>query len=138
MNKRRAFSIAMLALGLCCVAASFFLKGEDVKAISGILIGVGGGLFGMGVSNLVMQHMERKHPELKRQNHIEQNDERNIMIRNRAKARAGDVTQWLVMGIAYLTILISAPLWLTLTVVAVYAAYHVIGIALMNKYQKEL
>lgn len=138
MNKKRILTYAMLPLSLCCIAASFFFSGEDVKTIAGVLIGVGGGLFGMSVSNLVMLHMERKHPELEKQKRIEQKDERNTMIRNRAKAKAGDITQWLIVAIAALNILIDAPLWVTLVILAVYAAYNVISLALIAKYQKEL
>jgi len=39
---------------------------------------------------------------------------------------------------AYITIIISTPLWVTLVVVAVFLAYNIIAIYLMNKYQKEM
>ena len=138
MNKKRVFAIAALLLSLCCIGASFYFDGEATKTIAGTLIGIGGGLFGMSVSILVTQHVERKHPELEKQKKIEYKDERNTMIRNRAKAKAGDITQWLIMAIAYLNILISAPLWMTLAIVAVYAGYNIIGMVLMSKYQNEL
>ncbi len=138
MNKKRIFAIAALLLSLCCIGASFYFDSEGVKTVAGTLIGIGGGLFSVSVSSLVTQHVERKHPELERQKKIEYKDERNTMIRNRAKAKAGDITQWLIMAVAYLNILISAPLWMTLAVVTVYAAYNVIGMVLMSKYQSEL
>lgn len=43
-----------------------------------------------------------------------------------------------MLGIAYLLILIDAPLWVTLAVVMVFLLYHVLGIYLMGKYQKEM
>jgi hypothetical protein len=138
VKKKRSFYIALLLIGICCIAASLFFKGEDVKIISGILIGVGAGLLGASISSLLMKRLERKNPELEKQKEIEYKDERNTMIRNRAKAKAGDITQWFIMAIAYITIIISAPLWVTLTVVAVFLAYTVIAIYFMNKYQKEM
>lgn len=109
-----------------------------MKTISGVVIGVGAGLFGMGISNLLMRRMERNNPEIEKMKIIEENDERNTMIRHRAKAKSGDITQWLIMAIAYITILISAPLWVTLAVVAVFCAYHIIALYYMGKYQKEM
>lgn len=138
MKRSRLTYIAGLVIGICCIVAGLFLKGEDVKSISGVLIGVGAGLFSSCISNLLLIHMERKNPALEKQTKIDYNDERNTMIRHRAKAKAGDITQWLIMGIAYVTIFISAPLWLTFAVIAVFLAYNVLGIYLMIKYQKEL
>ncbi|WP_334073574.1 MULTISPECIES: hypothetical protein [Paenibacillus] len=138
MKRNTSVYIAALITGIFCIAASFFFKGEEVKTISGVLIGVGAGLVGMSVAQLYMKRVEFNHPELAKQTEIELKDERNTMIRHRAKAKAGDITQWLIMGIAYLSIIISAPLWVTLAIVAVFLAHTVIGLYYMNKYQKEM
>lgn len=138
MKKKRSVYIALLLIGICCIAASLFFKEEVVKTVSGVLFGVGAGLLGMSISGLYMKHLESKNPGLEKQNEIEYRDERNTMIRNRAKAEAGDITQWLIIAISYITIIISAPLWVTLAVVAVFLAYNIIALYLMNKYQKEM
>lgn len=134
----RAFYVTLLIIGIGCLTAGFFVRSEEMKPVSGTLIGIGVGLAGLGISNLLMKHMENKRPQLKKQAQIEYLDERNTAIRNRAKAKAGDFTQWLVMGIAYITILTSAPLWVTLTVVAVFLFYNFLNVYLMSKYQKEM
>lgn len=138
MLKKKSFYIITLILGVCFIGASFFFKGEEVKAVSGILIGVGAGLFGMSIANLIMKRLEQNKPEIIKQNEIEFKDERNTLIRNKSKAKAADITQWFIMGIAYLTILISTPIWVTLIVVAVFLIYHLLGVYFMNKYQKEM
>jgi hypothetical protein len=88
------------------------------KSVGGVCIGVGGGLLGMSISYLYMKRLEEKEPQLTKQKEIEFADERNTTIRNRAKAKAGDIIQWFIMGIAYVTILINASMWVTLIVVA--------------------
>lgn len=138
MNGRKSTYVALLVLGICCVGASFFFLEEDVKGIGGILIGIGAGLVSMSASHLWMRHFMKKHPERVRQTQIDYNDERNMLIRQRAKARAGDITQWLTMAFAFVTILISAPLWITLAVVAIFVFYTVIGFYYMARYQKEM
>ena len=55
-----------------------------------------------------------------------------------AKARAGDVVQWCVMGIAWLSILAGAPLWLTLAAVGVFLLYSVLSLAFMIRLEKEM
>lgn len=138
MKKRSFVNVATVVIGICLIAASFLFRSEDMKTISGVVIGVGAGLFGMGIANLLMRRIERNNPELEKIKKIEENDERNTMIRQRAKAKAGDITQWLIMVIAYITILISAPIWVTLAVVAVFLAYYILMLYFMGRYQKEM
>lgn len=134
----RAFYAILLIIGIGCLTAGFFVRSEELRPVSGTMIGIGAGLAGLGISNLIMKQMENKRPQLKKQAQIDYFDERNTAIRNRAKAKAGDITQWLVMGIAYITILTSAPLWVTLTVVAVFLFYNFMNVYLRIKYQKEM
>lgn len=138
MKKKALFGILQLITGIFLILLSFLLNAEIPKPICGVLIGIGCGLSGLGIIRLITNHFERKNPAIRRAKEIENNDERNIIIRNRAKAKAGDITQWLIIAIAYVTILISAPIWVTLFVVFVYIFYNVTGILLINKYQNEM
>lgn len=138
MIRRKSTYVALLLLGICCVAASFLFPGENLKIFSGIFIGVGSGLVGLSLANLWMRHYMDKHPERERQDHIDYNDERSILIRQRAKAKAGDITHWLILALANLLILTSAPLWVSLTALAVFLSYTVIGFYYMARYQKEM
>jgi hypothetical protein len=138
MLKKTSFYIATLAVGIVLAAAGLLFTGETSKAAAGVLLGLGAGLTGMSAANLLMKHYERNHPEVARQTEIEQGDERSVMIRNRARAVAGTVTQWLVIAFAFVLILADAPLWQTLTVVGVYTAYHVLYLALAARYQKQM
>ncbi|WP_042198639.1 hypothetical protein [Paenibacillus camerounensis] len=138
MRRSRAFYGILLFMGICAVAASFFFNNEEFKAVSGVLIGIGAGSAGVSISNLLMIRAARKNPELDKQARIDYNDERNTVIRNRAKAKAADITQWLIMAIAYVTILISAPLWVTLAVVVVFLIYHFMSHYLIVQYQKSM
>lgn len=138
MKRKTPVYIAALIGGICCIVASLLLRDEVAKAVSGLLIGFGAGLVGMSVAQIYMNRFESKHPEFAKRTEIELKDERNALIRYRAKAKAGDITHWLIMGIAYLTIIISAPLWVTLAVVAAFLTHTAIGLYYMSKYQKEM
>jgi len=138
MNKK-VMNICMLICGiLLFVFGGLFLKGEAVKSISGVCIGIGASLFGMGISNLWLINFNKKHPDELKKSEIEFSDERNTMIRNKAKAKVADIIQWFIMGIAYITIMINVPLWVTLTIVGVFLLKYILELYFMNKYQKEL
>lgn len=138
MLKKKSFYIITLILGVVSLLLSFILKENITKSVEGVLIGVGAGLFGMSISCLYMKYIEEKNPAEMKQNEIEFNDERSVIIRNKAKAKAGDIIHWCVIGVAYLFILIDAPLWMTLVTVGVFALYDILSIYFMNKYQKEM
>ncbi len=138
MKKRASFYVFQLIVGICFIIASLFFNHQETKPIAGTLIGLGSGFVGLSISRLLMKHIEGKNPKAAIQAKIDYDDERNTMIRYRAKAKAGDITQWLIMAIVYITILISAPTWVSLAVVAVFLSYDFIGLYLVVKYQKEM
>ncbi len=138
MLKKQAVWIAGMIVGILLVTLGFFMQDEAFKTISGILIGIGSGLFGLSVAQFYMISYEHKNPEIVKQNEIEFKDERSVMIRDKAKAKAGDITSWCVLGVAWINILVDGSLWITLICCALSALHVGIGLYLMTKYDKEL
>jgi purine-cytosine permease-like protein len=140
MLKKRSYYVILLIVGIGLIGIALLLRmyPNIPKSVGGVCIGVGGGLFGMSISNLYMKRLEDKKPDIRKQKEIELSDERNTIIRNKAKAKAGDITQWFIMGIAYVTILINASMWVTLVVIGVFSLKCTLEAYFMNKYQKEM
>lgn len=138
MPKKSWVYVTLLILGVALIGLSFLFSTEAQKAVQGVMLGIGAGLMGMSLSNLGMiRHME-KNPHLAKEAEIESKDERNVMIRAKAKAASADITRWFIIALAFVMILIDAPLWVTLCVVAVYVLYHVLSLVFMGRYQKEM
>lgn len=138
MNKK-SVSIIEVIIGMALfILGGIVFKEAIPKNISGVCIGIGASLFGVGVSSFWFNNFCKKNPDELKQSEIEFSDERNTMIRNKAKAKVGDIIQWLIMGIAYITIVIDAPLWVTLVVVGVFLLKNALEVYFMNKFQKEL
>lgn len=139
MRNKNSLFILTLVFGIClALAGGFLLKGEELKAVSGVCIGIGACLFGLGVSSLFMLRYEEKNPEIAKIKEIEEKDERNIAIRNRAKAKAADITQYFIVALTFVTILIRAPLWVTFVTIGVYLSYNVLMLYLISKFSKEM
>ncbi len=137
MNKKTLYG-ALLIAGAVLIGLSFLFPAEAQKSVRGVMLGIGAGLMGMSVSNLAMiRHME-KHPQLAKEAEIESKDERNVMLRAKARASAANVLQWFIIAFAFVMILTDAPLGYTLGAVGVYLAYHVLSIIFMSRYQKEI
>ncbi|RDU23904.1 hypothetical protein [Anaerosacchariphilus polymeriproducens] len=140
MLKKKSVYVIQILIGVCLigVALAFRVWGGGYKNLEGVCIGIGAGLFGIGISNFFKREFENKNPDLRRKNEIEYKDERNTMIRNRAKARAADIIQWCILGLAYITILINAAIWVTLVTTLVFLVYHILTIYFMNRFSKEM
>ena len=124
--------VAVVASGLLNVQSHFL-----PMAASDVMAPLGGIVIGLGITGLWGQYLIQSDPEL-RQREKARNDERNTAIRRRAKAVSGEALQWTVLGAAWLSIALGAPLWVTLTVVGVFVGKSVLEWCLMVRYQRQM
>ena len=136
-QRKRLFQI-LLAAGIVLLVLAVALDGRVSDAMGGMLCGMGSGLLALAGSTLLNLRHEAKHSEMARQHDIEQRDERNVAIRNRAKAVSGEALQWAVMAAAWLSIGLDAPLWVPLAATAVFVAKSVLELCLMVRYEREM
>ncbi|MBS6356118.1 hypothetical protein [Oscillibacter sp.] len=136
-QKKRLFQ-GLLAVGIVLLGLSILLDGRVSDALDGMLCGMGSGLLALAGSTLLNLRHQDKHPEEARRHDIEQRDERNVAIRNRAKAVSGEALQWSVMAAAWLSIGLDAPLWVPLAATAVFVAKSVLELCLMIRYEREM
>ena len=129
--------IAIIGI-LLAAAAKFLLDGVWTNTQTGAAIGVGAGLFGFGISKFMVGRWEDNNPELFKQKTIEEKDERNQMIRNKAQAISGEVIHWALMAGAWIAIFFDASLWITLAFVGVFLLKTVLDIVFTAYYQKRM
>ena len=109
-----------------------------IKALPYICLGAGCGIFGHGIGNIISNRVIKNDPNLQKQLEIEQKDERNIAVANKAKARAYDLMLYvfgaLMLSFALMGTDLTSILLLVfsyLLIVGFYIYYHV-------KYDKEM
>ena len=88
MKKYKDWLIA--AAGLLLLALGNWQIGGDTP-LAYICIGVGSGLFGQGIGEIVSRRALRGSPEIQRQLEIARKDERNMAIADHAKSKAFDL-----------------------------------------------
>ena len=139
MKGKKTLYIAFIIVGLCLAGASLIAWRLDLPgSVGGTLMGSGSGMAAIGLTQLLMLRLDTKDPAQARRKEIEVNDERNVAIRRRAKALAGDVLQWAVMAAAWVSIGFGAPLWVTLAAVVVFVLKSVLEVYLVVRYQREM
>ena len=135
MQKKSTFYVMAITISVIMIILSQFV---ELNSHSGILLGTGAGVIGASIAKLYSINLEKKNPDIVKKNEIELKDERNILIRQRAKAKSADIIQWLIMIIAYLEIFVNAPLWIILLTVGIFVLYNIIQIYYINKFNNEM
>ena len=142
--KKNVINTLTLVVGLALLGAGLYLV-KTVFAPTGVMlalpyvfIGLGCGMFGQGVSGFVNRAVLKKNPEIVKQQEIEQKDERNQEIANRAKAKAYDATVFVFGALMVAFALMGMDLVPVLLLVGAYLYVVGVGLYYRCKLEKEL
>lgn len=138
MRKQTKCDLALAVFGAALLAAAWLLGEGIPRPFDRMLAGAGAGLLAFGMSMFRSRRLEEKNPERMRQARIEARDERNVALREKAAARAGNALQWAVMAAALISIGLDAPLWTQLALMGAFLLKTVLELALLVKYQREM
>lgn len=138
MKRNRCFILITGILGAALIVSAIVLDGKVSDTVDGILMGVGAGLAGMGISMWRFFRWGRKDPARWKQYEVESSDERNSVIKFRAKAVAGEVLQWLVAVAAWAAVLLGTPLWVIFAAFGIFLFKILLEMCLMAWYQKKM
>lgn len=117
---KRKGSLLVAVIGLAVVALGLFLmRGPERMPLPGILIGLGAGALGCGLSGALTERLSRKYPDMAGKT-VEQQDERNVAISNRAKARAYDLMVYVFGALMITFALMNADITMILLLIGAY------------------
>lgn len=127
-------------LGLAAVVAGFILArmGAGSAPLPYVLLGVGCGAFGWGAGELLKRRAVEGDPEIEKRLRIEQQDERNRTIADRAKARAYDAALYIFSALMLCFALMQVELAVILLLVGAYLLVVGVSIYYYVKYNREL
>ena len=145
MKTRRNQGWLPFLLGLALLLGAWLLlklipdlDAEHWRVVPFLALGVGCGLLGSGAGELLAAQAMKKHPELQKQQEINQKDERNVAILDRAKAKALDMMFYVFGALMVSLALMGADIGVVLLLVAAYLFVAVCMVYYMCKYQKEM
>ena len=101
-------------------------------------MGIGSGLFGLSVAQLIIIIIAEKNPEYKRKILIEEKDERNMAINNKAKAKGFDAVGYILTILMLIFVFLNADLSIILLLVFAYLLVYGVFIFYLTKYTKEM
>lgn len=124
MKNSKSIVISILGVLLCGIGFYLIKSLMDpqgiIKTLPYILVGIGCGMFGHGIGDLINKKVTAKNPELAKQIEIDQKDERNIMITNMAKAKGYDIMTYVFAALMLAYALMGASMEILIPFVIAY------------------
>jgi len=117
----------------------FYTEPQGVmQALPFAIMGIGAGSFGGGIAGILSTRMMKKDPNMATQVRIYENDERNIMIGNKAKAKTDTFTQFLLLALTLFLAVMQVQLLVILVFVGAIFLRVFVLCYLITKYHKEM
>lgn len=142
--KKNISQVAALVIGLALLVAGLLLVKNSAsdsafqRALPYVCIGLGCGLFGQGTGGLIGSRILKRNPAAQKQYEIEERDERNQQIANRAKAKAYDMMVYVFGALMLSFALMGVDLVAILLLVFAYLFVIGWGIYYRFRIQKEI
>ena len=107
--------VAAFALGLL-LRSLFPVANGAMQSLSFVLIGFGSGIIGVGIATLFRQRILMEHPEKAKQQEIDEKDERNVRLREKAGYATWYITMFVLaaLSMAFVVMNLAIACWLTL------------------------
>lgn len=141
---KKAKNYVILAVGVILLITGLYLvktsshPGVFMTALPYVCIGVGCGAFGHGMGNIISIKIIQKNPDVQKQMEIEQKDERNAIIANRAKAKASDIMIFVFGALMIAFALMGVDMIPVLLFVFAYLFVQGYAVYYRCKYEKEM
>lgn len=129
--------LSLLAIGLYLIKTIAEPQGM-MKALPYVCVGIGCGIFGQGMGNVICDKVIKSSPSAEKQLEIDRNDERNIAIGNRAKAKAYDMMIFVFGSLLLAFALMGVDMTAILLLVFAYLFVAGYGIYYRFKYDREM
>lgn len=130
--------------GVALVLTGFYLHkridsvDKAIIAISYVFIAAGCGVFGHFMGNITKYFSTKNNEELIRQIEIDKNDERNILIAEKSKAKAYDLMTYLFVAMIIIFSLMGVDMLQIIMIVAIYLSIQIYGVFWRSKFEKEM
>jgi hypothetical protein len=132
-----AIGFVIMGIGLALIK---LLPEADgiLKTLPPLCVGAGAGIFGGNLGVAIKNKTVLKYPQVAKQIEIEEKDERNQAIGNKAKARAYDLMIYAYGSVLLAFALLQVDIYIILTLIAVYLFFVFTNVYYLSKYHKEM
>jgi hypothetical protein len=111
MKIKKTIPTLGVILGAVFIIAAFYFRQDLSRSVGGVIFGIGGAILGVNLTELIGRILLERNPAKAAQQRI---------------AKTLEIAKWLVLGLAFLSILADSPLWFTLSITLIYLLIYII------------
>ncbi|WP_276980844.1 hypothetical protein [Johnsonella ignava] len=143
-NKNVLKDYIFIAVGIVLVATGFYLHkniistDKTITAIPYIFVAFGCGILGHFIGNVVRHISIKDYDDWERQIKIDKNDERNILISDKAKAKAYDLMIYLFAAMLIIFSLMAIDKFVVISIAAIYITLHIYALYWRSKFENNM
>ena len=143
-NKNVIKDYIFIITGIVLIVAGFYFHKNNtsadkmITAIPHILIYIGIGILGHFIGNVIQHTSIKNHEALERQIMIDKNDERNILIANKSKAKAYDLMIYLFAAMLIMFSLMKINKFAITIMVTIYLAIQIYALYWRHNFERTM
>lgn len=136
-NKTIVQPIIYIVIGITIILLGIFLPIKSaMQNYSGILLGIGSGIFGGGIANMLEYFQKRKNSDAWKKVDIERNDERNKFLHYKIRSTIYGINIYIISFLVIVGLLTNLPIWAPLFLAGLQLFNMVLYVWLFNKNNK--
>lgn len=128
------YIIALIGIFICIFGFCFDFN----KNLTGILLGLGSGSFGVGLANIFTLFYNQKNPEKAEWKKIQVNDERNKILKYKTGSTICTVNWYIICVLMVIASILEAPIWVIFSFIGILILDAVLYIIIFNIYNKRI
>jgi uncharacterized membrane protein len=132
------FFVVGIAAGAMLVLLGALFNDSVGKTWAGACFGAGAGLVGLCTSRLVISLVYRKHPDAALKIAVEEKDERNVAIREKADAQVNRILTFVLPAATLVFVLMNVELAVTLAMCGIVLLQAFLAIFFNIRYGKRM
>lgn len=140
MFNKKLLNCIIALTGILIFIFGFYLMNNDVNkgGLTGTLVGIGSGLFGVGLANIFTLFYIQKNPEKAKWKEIQVNDERNKILKYKTGSTVCTVNWYIICVLMVIASILEAPIWIRFSLVGIIVLDAILYIIIFNIYNKNI
>ncbi len=134
MLKNVRLNLILVVLSITFIVSGFILMNRGISEnYTGILFGLGAGMFGVTLSNIFTNLLYNKKPEMEKIKNIELNDERNKFLQYKTGNTIYRINTYIMCIFAIIIAVFKFPIWVTLLFPGILFIDSILYVLVFNK-----